>query len=157
MHLCLVYDSPGKPFHMCQTPAIILPWMLKVLLCPWRWLMQRVHWLLTVHPHCPGLAYSSAETSLVASSKGLGASMAWLIWDHSLSFKHRVFLPSRVAAYPVAPSVSCLFIYPMDTVSSYLQPCSRKLVYSREKLLSLRTLGRGGIIQTIPEEIKRKF
>ena len=46
--------------------------------------------------------------------------------------------------------------YSMDTVSSYLQSCSGKLVYSREKLLSLRTLGCAGIIQTVPEEIKKK-
>ena len=39
--------------------------------------------------------------------------------------------------------------YPIDTVSSYLQTCSGKRFYSREKLLSL-------IIQTVPEEIKKK-
>lgn len=44
------------------------------------------------------VTYCFAETSLVASSKGLRKSMAWLIWDLSPSFKHKVFLPRRHSA-----------------------------------------------------------
>ena len=36
------------------------------------------------------------------------------------------------------------------------KPAAENFVYSREKLTQKRTLGRAGIIQTIPEEIKKK-
>ena len=41
-------------------------------------------------------------------------------------------------------------------MSSYRHYSGRQLVYSREKLLALQTMGRAGIVHPIPEELRRR-
>jgi len=44
----------------------------------------------------------------------------------------------------------------MDTMYFYRQQNGEQLVYSREKLLALQTMGRAGIVHPIPEELRRR-
>ena len=44
----------------------------------------------------------------------------------------------------------------MNTMSFYRQHRGEQLVYSREKLLVLQTMGRAGIVHPIPEELRKR-
>ncbi|KAI4902351.1 hypothetical protein NFI96_003954 [Prochilodus magdalenae] len=67
------------------------------------------------------------------------------------------FLPLFICLF-ASTHVGCVsYLYPKDIFIVNMRDSAEYRVYSREQLLALRPMGRVGVVQTIPAELRRKY